>query len=505
MENKKNFLTAIIISAIHYLIVILSFKSAPFSKLINAHDSSMFMYFGKGMSEGIVPYKEMFDHKGIVLFWIQQLGTIIGLGNYSTGVWIVELIFYFVTIFFIFKSCYILTKNYLATGIAILLLTGPAVVTIQNGNYSEEFALTFISIALYLFIKEYKHDFFSKYRLFFIGITGALTFFIRPNMVALWVVFCLYFLFKGIKNKDHNRLFSQILWIFLGGFLVCLFVAAYSLIKGNLSDMLYQTFVLNAQYSADATLLDKLLTAKSFLEFSTRIGITAFVFLFLLSLLIFKDKLSQNVMTLFYLLFIYLVVNFATVILSGRYYNHYYATMLPILVVITSIAVHLLSSLLNNKKKKLILYILFFSLTMSYSYLAVKDVVKPVLINNNIPTEQTTQIDQAKYIRKNTSSKDRIYVHNIDANIYLLSDRFANTKYFVLPSLDYRNFSNLRNDFVESFNKNLPKFISIRAKNYYEQNPDDSKLDKSLIDILNRKYTSVDKFENKEILLFKLK
>ena len=53
----------------------------------------MFLYFGKGISEGLIPYKDMFDHKGIVLFFIQYIANIVGLGNIFLGIFLVEAVF----------------------------------------------------------------------------------------------------------------------------------------------------------------------------------------------------------------------------------------------------------------------------------------------------------------------------------------------------------------------------------------------------------------------------
>ena len=55
-----------ILLSINYLTIILSFRSSPFSHLLNDHDSSMFLYFGKAMNAGLTPYINMLDHKGIL-------------------------------------------------------------------------------------------------------------------------------------------------------------------------------------------------------------------------------------------------------------------------------------------------------------------------------------------------------------------------------------------------------------------------------------------------------
>lgn len=487
----------------NYFVVVLSFKSAPYSKLLNSHDSSMFMYFGKGMSKGLVPYNDMFDHKGIALFWIQEIGAFVGGGNVSTGVWILELLFYLITLIFIFKSAYLLTKNYLVAGFSILLNTGLTLCTMTNGNFSEEFALAFISISIYLLIRQ--TQIVNKINLFFIGLFGAIVFFMRANMIALWVVFCIYFMITGLLKRQYKILLKQIFWIFLGGFVVCCLVILYGVRENNLQEMFYQTFVLNSKYSGATNVKEIFHTTKSFYELATRTGAIALFTLFILCFFASKKWISKQLITVCNLLIIYLMLNFITVVMSGRFYPHYFVTMLPALTITTAIGIKLFSNLLPGSRISALLYVSLLVLTFAYSYNAFTDFVKPVVWNQNRSEEQYTEKVQAQYIQKHSLITDKIYVHNIDANIYLLSNRFANSKYFVLPSLDYRNFPEINNSFKNSLVDTQPKFISIYKSVYMKESPDNVKMDKIIISDIKRNYKLVPKFSKSSILLFERK
>lgn len=203
----------------NFIIVVLSFRSSPFSNILNGHDSSMFMYFGKGMNEGMIPYVDMFDHKGIILFFFQQLGVKLGFGNYSFGVWLIESIFYLVSILFIYKTSMLLTNKKGISSLSILLTTGLILITFDGGNYSEEFALTFISIAFFYITKCVINSEYNQFHLLIIGLTGGLTFFIRSNMIALWIVFCLYFVISDLMHRNFYDLAKKTLYIFIGALL----------------------------------------------------------------------------------------------------------------------------------------------------------------------------------------------------------------------------------------------------------------------------------------------
>ena len=76
----------------------------------------------------------------------------------------------------------------------------------EGGNLSEEYALTFISISMYYFLKEIIGDSLKSYHYFLLGLMGGLVFFIRLNMISLWVVFCI-----GIAVREIIKSFVSLL------------------------------------------------------------------------------------------------------------------------------------------------------------------------------------------------------------------------------------------------------------------------------------------------------
>lgn len=484
---------------IHFLIVILSLRESPFSKLLDGHDSSMFIYFGKGMTEGLTPYTDMFDHKGIVLFWFQQIGVLLGFGQASVGVWFVESFCYGVAVYFVYKTGVYLTKQPLASAFAPFLLTGITIATFDGGNYSEMFALPFIAIALYFFVKTILSRVNQRWMLLCIGITGALTFFIRVNMVALWFVFCMYLLFFGVFKKEYTLLRQQVIYIFLGSLSVCFVVLIYALYQGNLAEMIYQTFTLNMQYST-STAATKLLTGKAFFELASQFGVVSLFVLFLLSLLADKKSITPAHKPIDVAFVIYAAINFLTVILSGRYYTHYFITMLPILAVTATIAVAQLAS--RIQKHHYLLYLVLLLLPLSGFYTAYQAWSKPILFSAVDEHTHSLIRQQADFIETHSEKQDPIYVHNINANLYLLSNRYANSRFFVLPSLNYEAFPALQQEFSAQLKNNPPLFIAIRKEIFEQATPTDARMDKTLIDYLHTHYSIVPTFETTDILLF---
>ena len=61
-------------------------------------DSSVFRTIALQMDEGIMPYRDTFDHKGPLLYLINYVGMKISFNN---GIWFIEFISFFVTLVFL--------------------------------------------------------------------------------------------------------------------------------------------------------------------------------------------------------------------------------------------------------------------------------------------------------------------------------------------------------------------------------------------------------------------
>ena len=69
MYSKKNFLFIFILFIISALFVlIMSYSTSPLYPYYFGGDSAQFQTIGKGWSKGMIPYKDMFDHKGPIIF-----------------------------------------------------------------------------------------------------------------------------------------------------------------------------------------------------------------------------------------------------------------------------------------------------------------------------------------------------------------------------------------------------------------------------------------------------
>ena len=131
MNNKKSirgrsegiyiFLLMLILS-FSYLYVF-STSLSPFYKYPFLYDSGIFQIIGKGWTEGIIPYRDLWDNKGPLLYLINALGFLLTGDKY--GVFILQVINLSVAlyiIFRIFRLKYNTIISFLCTAVILLWL-----------------------------------------------------------------------------------------------------------------------------------------------------------------------------------------------------------------------------------------------------------------------------------------------------------------------------------------------------------------------------------------------
>lgn len=435
------------VGLILFMTVIMSFvvQSNPWSLVLPRHDSSMFMYYGFAMLDGRIPYTEIFDHKGPILFLVEYFGALLSPKGSFLGFWLLEILAWLSS----FTFLYLTAKRIVGVNKALICLLSIipfSIWSIQGGNLSEEFALPFISYALWWFThyatKKEKDNWIYATSL---GITGALVFFMRANMVSVWFVIGIYVIFVNAQAHTYRKLIVWISQVIIGGLAVTIPLITYGFLHGNLREAFYQSFILNSQYSSQVQ-GGKLSTFTYFMNHSleTIVGIVFVAFIVKFIIEIFDKNFS-----VYYLMIIlYALINWYTVIMSGNPFDHYSMTLIPIFLIS---AVLLINDIPLNFKQLLILQI---SLIIIIIFTGIQSVKTSI---HRIDGRTNTEKRFANYIANH--GEGDIYVHNIDANIYNLSQRYSNSRFYVLPMLEYNKHNDLSEEFMMSFKNNKPQFI----------------------------------------------
>ena len=218
---------------------------SPLYPLYTSGDSSIFMLIGKGITEGKIPYKDLFDHKGPVLFWIEALGWAIG-GR--TGIWLIETLCAVSSVLLIMQICRKLNADFLVPtiGTAIVYLS-----IFGRGNLCENYSLPLVYLSLLFVVKYYKLGItpHPPAYAYIYGICFGLLAFIRVNNATVICAFILVIMIRLIAAKEFGNLAANLFSGLLGILTVAAPICLYFYLYGALEDMIFCTFTYNFIYT----------------------------------------------------------------------------------------------------------------------------------------------------------------------------------------------------------------------------------------------------------------
>lgn len=112
-------------------------------------DTNIYFTIGRGMTQGLMPYRDLFDHKGPLLYMLYALGAMMSDTGFA-GVFVLEVIGLAATLFAGYRIVRLYGENRLSPAVIPLLAVVTATCTAFTlGGSAEEFCLPALAAALY--------------------------------------------------------------------------------------------------------------------------------------------------------------------------------------------------------------------------------------------------------------------------------------------------------------------------------------------------------------------
>lgn len=102
LDYLKKYQFIIYSLVISFTILMITSKNSFLYPLNDWVDANAFFTVGKGMMNGVVPYKDIFEQKGILLYLIYGIGYLISHKTFH-GVFIIEVIFFAIFLYYTIK------------------------------------------------------------------------------------------------------------------------------------------------------------------------------------------------------------------------------------------------------------------------------------------------------------------------------------------------------------------------------------------------------------------
>lgn len=216
-ESYILFILAIFVIAVQMLVNIDSYLYA----INNHYDSSVFFMCGKALFNGLTPYVDFTDSKGLLLWIIYGIGYLIDHHSYIGVFWMCCL-FYWLTFYINYKTA----RLYLPQNESLLASMGMAIPffywNFYTENKAEHFCTVFVSYAIYVLLRTMLHKEGKKLpnRLFWgvgIGVTACLMmkWSIAVMMISIVVSILLYAYKRGKTVPIASSLIGGIVGAFL--------------------------------------------------------------------------------------------------------------------------------------------------------------------------------------------------------------------------------------------------------------------------------------------------
>ncbi|MDP2649795.1 MAG: glycosyltransferase family 39 protein [bacterium] len=427
-------------------------------------DEGVYQVIGTSLSHGKLLYKEIFDNKPPLLYWLYSL-----LHSDQFTIRLISAIFGIASVimfFFLAKKLFENAKNnnlaFLTTFIFAILFGLPTL----EGNIAnaENFMLLPILVAA-LLISNLKSSRLSgipqaagqisNLKLFITGLLLGIAFLFKIVAVfdlSAFIVF--YFILNFDSLKKEFKLSKIIAGFFLPVFLVILFF----ILNGTFIDFIKATFISNISY----------------VSYANKIGafpILLFVKLFVLGIFLtylFAKRKKLNQTPLFIL--IWLAFSLFNAFFSQRPYTHY------LLVLIPSLSLMIGLILFDKKNQKTIAVLLIIALLTITKTFGIPNFGKSVSYYQNfisyIEDKKTTaqyqaffdsktpfDYEMARFIKPKLSGNDTIFIWGNNAQLYQLVGVVAPTKYVVVYHIS--NYRDGQATTQTALKKTKPKFIVV--------------------------------------------
>lgn len=469
---KRNFLRSV------YALIFVVVIAAVFLPLMTTgvppdRDSGAFLHIGQRVLEGAIPYRDIWDHKGPAVFYINALGLYLS-GGHEWGVWLLEVTSLSLAGLLGFASlrhAYGTAAALFGTSMWMLSII-PVFGVYAGGNFVEQWALPLQFGALYLFVSgsEWTTGKPILWRTILIGCLGASAFLLRPNLIGVWIAIWICWMVA-----DWRSGLLRTFYLFLAVSAILGAVSIYFASHQAFSQIWDAAFAYNIAYSSASGNWKRIRAILRGMGVVQGWPLAAGSWVLALYTGAFKHRKPDASPNLLWLAVLLLPIEMALTGVSGRNYPHYYLAWLPAVAMLTGYFAWWLMHLTQQEGieaatgydrsshfRAASARIFLFTLTVGTA-LALLPAWQAAADRSK--TKSRT-FEVAEFVKSETSTEDTILVWGAEGYIYYLSGRRSPTRFFYqypLVTAGYTNDS-LGREFVAAFRQHLPRII-IDTKN----------------------------------------
>jgi hypothetical protein len=314
--------------------VIALFPSNPNNMTLPSRDSGVFLYVGWRFLNGDIPYRDVWDHKPPLIYFVDALGITLSPDS-LWGVWFLQFLFIFFTLFFIYK---LLDREFgiYAALAGSLVLTSGLLTILEKGNVTEEYALVFQALCFWLFVNAWKKD-FPIHSSFWIGILGGFAFNFKQTTIGIWITYALFLLVIRLVQRKFplKELLSLLAGWLVPSVLLILYLASQNAFIDYWEQAFLYNFVYIGKHEGIRRLIPVFIKGFAYLQNGWVLYLAALGWLAGLGYTWLKRRfLFTQAHPLILIALVNLPIEVLFITISGRSILHYYLTPLPVMAIL---------------------------------------------------------------------------------------------------------------------------------------------------------------------------
>lgn len=223
--NFKSLTAYIFLLVTSAAVLFFATKSSPFYLYNEWCDANSYFTVGKSLFNGLVPYRDVFDQKGMYLYFSYGLCYLVSHTSFF-GVYLMEVILGFLDLLAIRKTILLFTDKDRIVDCIIASVLSPVILAVVVSSYSfymggaaEELCLPLYFWGLYLILKYSKNHEFTGKLPFIGGLLSGLVANIKFTGLGFFFAWMAWLFFDLIFQKEVAKAFKACLWFLLGMFI----------------------------------------------------------------------------------------------------------------------------------------------------------------------------------------------------------------------------------------------------------------------------------------------
>lgn len=457
---KKNIkiLLYCLICSIAFLFV--ASKSSPLYICNDWVDSNIFFNMAKGIANGLVPYKDLFEQKGPLLYFAYVIPYLISNDTFI-GVYFLEVIAFTITLYFSYKLVNLFFNEKASLlSLPIFSFLSLNAQSFIDGGSAEELCMPAIMISLYMLINYLKNIYpkpMSKKYVFINGILAGIVLWTKFTFLGFYLGYCIIIGIILLKNKKIKEIFISAGTFLLGMLVPTLICIIYFAINGALYDLFYTYFYVNmTAYGSTSNILMQFIEplkkfAKSSIKNIIQLIAIAIGFLYMFYRWVIKEKkIFEYIMLCILMYFSILLVYW------GIDWQYYYFFFMSFII----LGVLALGKLLEIISKNKILF--WIELVISVVGL----VALSLYINDARYMLKFKKEDVCYYkfseIMHQYEDPTLLVYNSIDANLFTIANIVPTEKYFFAANMNKDIFTELAEQQKECIENKRVDFVLVK-------------------------------------------